>query len=249
MAAVWALMQSFVLIRLLGPRGRLFGPNLWCTEPQPRVALTFDDGPDPRDTPAILDILRETGVRATFFFVGERARAYPELVRRAAREGHECGLHSDTHPWWFSLAGPRRTHREVRRVLDTLRDLSGTMPRHYRPPMGHKNVFLSDEVTDAGLEMVTWSVRAFDTRGRSPERIRETLVGRVRPGGIVLLHEGVRRDREGQSPTVRALRGVIAGLRARDLEPVSLEDLRAPLPAPRPGAASTIPEAPTSGRA
>src|SRR5215470_12464862 len=77
---VWAASQALVGVELVRPRSRLFGSNLWRGRPQPRVALTFDDGPHPADTPAILEILQRTGCRATFFFIGSRARQHPDLV-------------------------------------------------------------------------------------------------------------------------------------------------------------------------
>src|SRR5262245_47290259 len=114
LAVVYVLAQAFLVRHLLGPRGTLFAPAMWRGAPQPRVALTFDDGPHPVDTPAILDILRATGARATFFFIGRNARRHPDLVRRVAAEGHEVAVHSDTHPWWFSVATPQRVRREGR---------------------------------------------------------------------------------------------------------------------------------------
>jgi len=224
--AIWGALSAVVVLGLLRPRSRMFGPNLWRGEPQPRVALTFDDGPHPEDTPAILDILRQADARATFFFVGRRARRYPELVRRASAEGHGIGAHSDTHPWWFSLSLPGRIRREVQDSVATLEALARRRPRYFRPPMGHKNVFLSSEVAAAGLETVTWSVRSYDTVRREPAKIA-ALVDRAEPGGIILLHEGTRRGPGRSSATVDALASIIAGLRARGLDPVSLEDLQA----------------------
>jgi len=224
--ALWAAVQALVLTALLRPRSTLFGPNLWRGPQAPRVALTFDDGPHPEDTPAILDILEATGVPATFFFVADRARAHPDLVQRVARAGHTVGVHSMTHPWWFSLAGPGRLRREVGQAAAVIADLSGRRSRYFRPPMGHKNVFLGPQLGEAGLTMVTWSARSFDTLGVPPATIRDILVSRAGPGGILLLHEGVRRHGAAGSPAVAALPGIIEGLRARGLEMVSLENLR-----------------------
>lgn len=224
--AIWGASQLLVLQAHINPRSGLFAPTLWRCSPQPRVALTFDDGPHPEDTSAILDVLSRTGVRATFFFVASRARNHPSLVRRAAREGHEIGVHSDTHPWWFSLAGPGRTRREVHAAAETLESIAGNRPHHFRPPMGHKNIFLRKEIAAARLEIATWTVRAFDTIGMAPHKLRERITRRSRPGSIILLHEGVRRAHGCPSPTVEALEGIIAELRTRGLEPVSLETLR-----------------------
>ena len=223
---LWVLCVTTVTVGLLRPRSGWFGANYWRGPAQPRVALTFDDGPHPDDTPAILEILRRSGVRATFFMIGARARAHPELVRQVAREGHETGVHSDTHPWWFSLAGPARLRREVQDATRTLQQLAGRPQRFFRPPMGHKNYFLPQELAAAGLTMATWSARSYDTLGRPPEKIRELILARATPGGIILLHEGVKREAGRPSPTVLALPAIIEGLRARHLEPVSLGDLQ-----------------------
>ena len=197
---------GLVLDGLLRPGSRIFAPGLRCAGgSRPRVALTFDDGPHPEDTPAILDILGEAGVTGTFFFVGKKARAHPGLVRRAARAGHQVESHSDTHPWWFSLAGPLRLRREIGEASRTLEDLTGRPVRFFRPPVGHKNLFLEDALRGTGLEVVIWSVRPFDTLRRPPERIRRSVLGAARPGGIILLHEGGRRSPGEPSPTVAAL--------------------------------------------
>jgi peptidoglycan/xylan/chitin deacetylase (PgdA/CDA1 family) len=226
-AAICVVSSGVVMDGLLRPGSRLFGPGLRHGAPQPRVALTFDDGPHPSDTPAILDILEETGVRSTFFFVGKKARAHPDPVRRAARLGNEVECHSDSHPWWFSLAGPRRIKREVSEAGRTLEDLSGLPIRFFRPPMGHNNIFLQGALESAGIEKVLWSTRSFDTLRRSPERIRNKVLDSAAPGGIILLHEGVRRSSGGPSGTVSALSSIIRGLREIGLEPVPLGRLRA----------------------
>jgi len=198
---------------------------------RPLVALTFDDGPHPQDTPAILEILKGAGLRATFFFVGRKARAHPDLVRRVALAGHEVGNHSDTHPWWFSLAGPGRTRREIREAGRSLEDLAGRPVRFFRPPMGHGNFFLRSELEGSGLEVVTWSVRPFDTLNRSPERIVQKVMAAARPGAIILLHEGAGRRPGEASRSVAALPTIIRGLREKGLEPVSLGSLlEAPFP-------------------
>lgn len=217
---------GLMLDGLLRPGSRIFIHGLRCAAGAgPRVALTFDDGPHPEDTPAILDILGEAGIRGTFFFVGKKARAHPDLVRRAVLAGHEVENHSDTHPWWFSLAGPGRVRREIREAGRTLEGLTGRSVRFFRPPMGHKNFFLGDALRGAGPEVVTWSVRPFDTLDRTPERIRRSVLGAALPGGIILLHEGGRRNPGGPSRTVAALPSIILGLREKGLEPVSLGSL------------------------
>lgn len=226
LVVLWAGAQAWVLVGLLVPRSRSLAAGLWKAAPQPRVAITFDDGPHPDDTPAILDILDRSGARATFFFIADRARRHPHLVESAVRRGHQVEAHSDTHPWWFSLAGPERIRREVRASVATLESLAGRRPRFFRPPMGHKNLFLERELAAAGMQLTTWSSRPFDTVRSDADGILRAVVSRAFPGGIILLHEGVRRRPGAPSETVAALAGIIEGLRAKGLEPVTLDGLR-----------------------
>ena len=224
-AMLWLASNVVVMAGMLHPKSRIFGRSVVKAPSQPRVALTFDDGPHPEDTPAILDILKHADARATFFFVGEKARRHPELVRRVARSGHQVEAHSDTHPWWFSLARKERLRREVCRSVATLSELSGRRPRFFRPPMGHKGLSLEEVLRHEGLRMVTWSARSFDTVSRTAETIQSRLLARAEPGGILLLHEGTRRRPGETSRTVRALPGILKGLRGKGLEPVSLAEL------------------------
>jgi peptidoglycan/xylan/chitin deacetylase (PgdA/CDA1 family) len=219
---LWIASTALIMDGLLRPGSRLFGPGLHRAPLQPRVALTFDDGPEPRDTPAILDILEEAGAFATFFFVGNKARRHPDLVRRVVGRGHELGNHSDTHPWWFSLAGPARIQSEIQQAGRTLERLGGRDVLYFRPPMGHNNIFLGRALGAAGLEKVLWSCRPFDTLRRSPEKIRRSVLASAAPGGILLLHEGVAKRSGAPSRTVAALPGILHGLREKGLEPVPL---------------------------
>ncbi len=221
-----AASAALAMDSLLRPLSRLLGTGIRRTQRRDRVALTFDDGPHPVDTPAILEILDRAGVRATFFFVGKKARAYPHLVRQAAASGHEVESHSDTHPWWFSLAGPGRTRREIQGASRALEELSGRRVRFFRPPMGHRTFFLEGSLAEAGLELVLWSRRPFDTLPVSPERIRKRVVASAAPGEILGLHEGVGRAPGSPSRTVAALPAILRGLRERGLEPAPLGALR-----------------------
>jgi peptidoglycan/xylan/chitin deacetylase (PgdA/CDA1 family) len=223
--ALWAVGSGAVMIGLLHPRSRMFGRSLSRTFHPSRIALTFDDGPHPDDTPAILKILEEHAAKGTFFFVGNRAREHPELVRRVVRAGHEVGAHSATHPWWFSLATPGRIRREVRESVQVLEEITGARPRWFRPPMGHRNPALVEALGKERLEMVTWSSRAYDTLPRGSERVLRSAVAGAAPGGILLLHEGVGRKDGEPSRTVAALPAILRDLKEKGLEPVRLSDL------------------------
>lgn len=183
-----------------------------------RVALTFDDGPDPQRTPAVLDLLARQGVRATFFVVGARAEAHPELVRRMAAEGHVVGNHSYTHSWRFPLRSLGRTVEELRRTGEVLHRITGLRPRLFRPPFGVTNPTIARAVRRLGLDPVGWSIRSLDTMGQSPERVAARILRRLHPGAVILLH-----DRCAGSERLVGL--LVEGLRSRDLEPVTLPEL------------------------
>lgn len=183
-----------------------------------RVALTFDDGPDPQRTPAMLDLLARQGVRATFFVVGARAEAHPELVRRMAAEGHVVGNHSYTHSWRFPLRSLGRTMEELRRTGEVLQRITGLRPRLFRPPFGVTNPTIARAVRRLGLDPVGWSIRSLDTMGQSPERVAARILRRLHPGAVILLH-----DRCAGSERLVGL--LVEGLRSRGLEPVTLPEL------------------------
>ncbi len=183
-----------------------------------RVALTFDDGPDPQRTPAVLDLLARQGVRATFFVVGARAEAHPELVRRMAAEGHVVGNHSYTHSWRFPLRSLGRTVEELRRTGEVLHRITGLRPRLFRPPFGVTNPTIARAVRRLGLDPVGWSIRSLDTMGQSPERVAARILRRLHPGAVILLH-----DRCAGSERLVGL--LVEGLRSRGLEPVTLPEL------------------------
>jgi peptidoglycan-N-acetylglucosamine deacetylase len=178
-----------------------------------RLALTFDDGPDPVWTPRVLDVLGQAGVRGTFFLVGERAARAPALARRMAAEGHEIGNHSWSHRSLW-LYGPRATAREIARAHDALTSLTGVAPRHFRPPWGMVNAALFPALRRVGERCVFWSLQPEGLRPRPPERQVADVLRRAHPGAIVDLH-----DAEGTpgapARLLQALPTLLAGLRER----------------------------------
>ena len=158
------------------------------------IWLTIDDGPDPQDTPMILELLDRHRARATFFFVGERAARFPELVAAVVVRGHEVGHHTHTHPMkWFWCATPARLRAELDDALDAFQ-AAGIRPRWFRSPVGIKNLLLGPALDERGLRYIGWSVRSYDVRSRSPAAVRDGVMKQVRPGAIVLMHEGPAMD-------------------------------------------------------
>jgi len=174
------------------PGSALFGPVVTRVRGE-RVLLTIDDGPDPADTPRILDLLDAAGVRAVFFVIGERVRAHPGLAREIVTRGHELGNHSQTHPqarMW--CLGPGRTRREIEEAQAVIGEVTGERPRWFRAPVGHRNFFTHPIAAEHGLEVVAWSRRGYDTVGDDLERMLVELLGKARGGDILLLHERTR---------------------------------------------------------
>lgn len=154
------------------------------------VWLTIDDGPDPDDTPKILDLLERHGARATFFLIGERAARWPDLVAEIVGRGHEVGHHTHRHPLaTFWCASWRRLKAEVDDALESFR-AAGVRPQRFRPPVGIKHFLLERVLVSRGLVCVGWSVRSGDCHGGSSEEVVRSVMRRLAPGGIVLMHEG-----------------------------------------------------------
>lgn len=153
-----------------------------------KVALSFDDGPDPEVTPRLLDLLDLHSVQAAFFLVGEKAEAYPELVKTILDRGHEIGNHSwDHHPF---LVLKRRTalREEIARAQEVFRDY-GIRPRAFRPPAGVVTPKLWPVLLEQGMFCANFSCRAWDAGNRRIDRLAERILAKVRPGDFVLLHD------------------------------------------------------------
>lgn len=189
---------------VLNPYRRWLGP-VRCREEGKEVKVTIDDGPSPEETPELLDLLDEHGVKAVFFMIGEKVRKHPDLVREVVRRGHEIGNHTMTHPQGtFWCAGPWRTRREILECQEVIREATGVTPRFFRAPVGHRNLFTHPVAKEAGLEVVAWSRRGFDGIDKDAAKV----IGRILPlekGDIVLMHEGT-------GIAVEVLEGVLEGI-------------------------------------
>ena len=187
------------------PGSRLFGPIATRVEGK-EVLITIDDGPDPEDTPALLDLLDAHGRKAVFFVIGDKVRRFPELAREIVARGHELGNHTMTHPaasLWG--AGSSRTRREIAECGRVIEEVTGTRPRWYRAPAGHRNWFTHPVLREEGLELVGWTRRGFDTVRNDVPGIVKCLTDGVKPGDILLLHEATPVAKEVMAATLEAL--------------------------------------------
>lgn len=226
--AVIAINHLVITAAGLWPRSHWLGPN-WTRLPaaaraRNEIAITIDDGPDPLVTPAVLDILDAHGAHATFFCIGTRARAHPELITEIVRRGHDVENHSQHHRHNFSLLGPRGFKHEILTAQHTLAELSGRTPRFFRAPAGLRNPFLEPVLAHAGLRLASWTRRGYDTRERDPARVSARLLKGLAAGDILLLHDGhAARTADGQPLILEVLPRVLSACRAAGLHPVTLE--------------------------
>ena len=173
------------------PQWRMFGPFICQGDPsQRRVALTFDDGPDPRSTPALLDLLRAENVPATFFCIGRNVAAHPALTARIAQEGHLLGNHTYTHSNATNFFGLAQLTDEMTRTQSVTRDAAGFAPVYFRPPMGLSNPRVFKAASALGLKVIGWTARGIDTQIHDSNRVVQRILRGVRPGAIILLHDG-----------------------------------------------------------
>ncbi|WP_337060153.1 polysaccharide deacetylase family protein [Kineococcus sp. G2] len=160
-----------------------------CADTDERVvALTYDDGPDPEQTPALLDVLAERSVRATFFVLVERAEAHPGIVRRALDEGHEVELHGIDHTR-LSALGTREAVARVREGKDRLEQVTGRPVRFFRPPYGAQTLPQVLGFRSLGLEVVLWSGWAQDWVHDEVPAVAGRIVRPFSPGAVILLHD------------------------------------------------------------
>jgi peptidoglycan/xylan/chitin deacetylase (PgdA/CDA1 family) len=236
-AALWvsatlALGVALVAHLVTSRRTQLFVPTIFRgPETEARMALTFDDGPDPAFTPQVLDVLREFGVKATFFVVGRCADAHPELLARAAGEGHLIASHTYSHANTFHVWTAQRMAADIARGIQAIERVVGTRPRYFRPPQGLRVPPLREALASLPTppSCVTWTVRGLDTVSRSAASIAARVERGLGPGAIVALHDGSSlggyRDR---SATIEALRAVLRSCRERGLTCVRLDELLQP---------------------
>jgi peptidoglycan/xylan/chitin deacetylase (PgdA/CDA1 family) len=177
-----------------------------------RIALTFDDGPDPVYTPRVLEILAARGVRASFFLVGERAARAPGTVRAIAAAGHEIASHGWSHRSLW-LCGPTRTDEEIGRARTVLGELSGVAPALFRPPWGMVNAAMFGALRRHEQRCVFWSIQPEGLRPASAATQVARVLRRAHPGAIVDLHDAEGTARA-PARLCAALPGMIDGLAA-----------------------------------
>jgi peptidoglycan-N-acetylglucosamine deacetylase len=207
------------------PGAQVFGRTLRITGDSSTLALTFDDGPNPAVTPALLDLLDQHGARATFFLMGQHARAFPELTREIAARGHVIGNHTETHPNLIFVSAAR-LQDELSRCHKAIETIAAYRPRWVRPPFGFRGPGLSGAVRRLGYSGVAmWSRLVRDWRAQAAEPVIRRL-RRTGGGDIVLLHDGDHRSAEGdRHHTVAALAYWLPRWKNAGLRCVTVDDI------------------------
>ncbi len=172
-----------------------------------KIALTFDDGPHPRYTAEILDLLAEYEIKATFFMIGTNVSHYPELARRVAREGHEIGSHTFSHPHMLRIT-PSALLDEIGKTERIFAENHIPKPTLFRPPEGYRTKEQSLAVKNAGYTMVVWSIDTHDWQSRPSTEIVSYVHENVQGGDILLFHDYI----SGQNTTITALKQLIPKL-------------------------------------
>jgi peptidoglycan/xylan/chitin deacetylase (PgdA/CDA1 family) len=186
------------------------------------VALTYDDGPHPVYTPQILSILRKYRVKATFFMIGKNMDKYPEIVRRVVADGHAIGNHTYTHPSDINADSRAQAKGEMEACEKTIERLTGRRSYLFRPPKGFMDEIVYSAAKRMGYRTILWTVCADNHTAPTPRLMADRVLSQVRPGAIVLIHDGYLPIRW---KDVRATPLIIEGLRREGYRFVTIPEL------------------------
>ena len=196
----------------------MYGHTENPTQQQKMVALTFDDGPHPRHTDMILDILAKYEIKATFFVIGQNAEAYPEPLQRAFKEGHEIENHSFDHK--TKEKSPIELRESIEATSSVIEGLTGRRPRFFRSPCGRSTETVKTAVTSLSMRPVLWTVDSEDWMGKSSSAIVSQVLRGAKGNEVVLFHDYTCPSHH----VMDALPIVIEGLREKGYRFVTVEE-------------------------
>jgi len=224
-----ALVLALYILYLFVPQWDwwLLRAKSYAKKNGPVCCLTFDDGPSKEWTPQVLDILREYGIRSTFFITGERARANPDIVKRVADEGHEIGNHTNSHRI-ISFRRGKIVKDEISECGNTLQEITGRTPSLIRTPHGFKRPGIKKMLKEMNLTLVPWTKGLWDTDMPPAAELLRRLNKKFDPLEILLLHDGIdnRPITQNRTSTIEALPKIIEEYRKRGYTFKIISDLR-----------------------
>lgn len=189
-----------------------------CNVESNTVAMTFDDGPHPKFTPRLLDILKERGIKATFFVIGKLVAEYPDIAKRIVDEGHEISNHTWTHPQLPKLS-PTAFAAEITQSNDAIQKATGVLPVTMRPPYGATNAAINKRLHEEyGLSVILWSVDPQDWKIRKSDHVSSHIIKNAAPGAIILAHDI-------HASTIDAMPAALDALQAKGYNFVTVTEL------------------------
>jgi len=221
--AVTLAAAGAYLLGTFAPRARIFGQSAEPSHTNGLFALTFDDGPDPRYTREISRILSQRGHQGTFFVLARAVRTYPNVAASVLAAGHELACHGDDHRL-LAFSSPREIRRQISVAENAVAESSGSsLAPLFRAPHGVRSPWLTRVVRNAGYQVCAWDGAVFDTAAPRPEVVARRVERLLRPGAIVLLHDGDGSGRmASRQNTLEALPAILDAAERRGLRSVGL---------------------------
>jgi len=217
-----AVIGVFIWVSYI-PSVKIYSHNRIATNKKV-IALTFDDGPHPEITPKILDILKKNSVKATFFVVGQNATKYPKILSEAFEQGHQIANHSNRHSYSI-IKSPRSVLKDINEANEFIYKIIKEYPRFYRPPYGFRTLWGARAISKAGYKIITWDNMTYDYWGLKANKLTLNILKRSKPGGVIVLHDGIEGMSSGNSSVIDALPAIIKQLKINGYKFVKLNEL------------------------
>lgn len=186
-------------------------------EKEKKIALTFDDGPHEM-TLTVLELLKKHNAKATFFCIGKNIEIHPEILKKVIAEGHTVGNHTYSHSPFFDFYGKNKVIAEINKTDDLIASVLGKKPSLFRPPYGVTNPSIRRALAVTNHKTIGWNIRSLDGVFKKEKFLLDRIVKRIKPGGIVLLHDT-------SLETVNVLEQLLSFLQTNNYEVVPLEEL------------------------
>jgi peptidoglycan-N-acetylglucosamine deacetylase len=219
-----ASVAGLITYAVRGRSAEILAPSIYRGNPdRPEIALTFDDGPS-LSTPALLEVLAEHKVKATFFMCGRNVRRFPDITRQVLAEGHDLGNHTESHNY-LHFHSSDHIYRELNMAQQSIRTVTGIRPRWFRPPYGVRWFGLRRAQDRLGLTGVMWTVIGRDWKWSGP-RVARLMLNRVQNGAILCLHDGRGTETAPDiRSTIEAVELIVPRMMERGYKFVTLTDM------------------------